>query len=163
MLGDRVIESGFILAMQEGFASTSKKKSIVEMPGSKMTLWERDGLRVVDSWIACEGDIKSVGHTLMWERNQLEWYMNYGGWYVESAIPFLKLALRHAYCTERLFYGGRGPTTFTHEDHPTLLYVNRTKPGSTVSNFSGEEMTLDVRSQRLLGTHWFHGGRVTTQ
>ena len=76
--------------------------------------------------------------------------MNYGGWYKEHAIPFLKMSLYQAYVTEQAFYGGRGPLQYIGTG-----FVYRNEPAGTFESFHGHESITEF--SRMVGYHWYRG------
>jgi len=68
------------------------------------------------------------------------WLMNYGGYYEERVIKFLKAALYKAY-KDRQFFGGRGPLVFSEG---SLAYVNQPRLND-FSKFEGREEIFDLR------------------
>lgn len=78
--------------------------------------------------------------------------MNYGGYYEERAIKFLKAALRKAY-EARQFFGGRGPLVFSEG---SLVYVNQLRLND-FSKFEGREEVFNLGTGSSLGWHEYWG------
>lgn len=77
--------------------------------------------------------------------------MQYRGWYVKKAIPFLKHVLKTAYA-EKKFCGGRGPQIFEHAEYPGFTYINDIhNGGGDFSQCNGEEQIVSiVRKQNAM-------------
>jgi hypothetical protein len=121
----------FFLAMMAGYASVARveKRTILELPGSKMIRFEYGRYTIIDTWWTVPDSPYSFGQTIIYRDDIPVWVMQYQGDYAEDAIPFLKEALREAY-SNRNFIGGRGPAKYERDG---WYYENHSvrKPGST--------------------------------
>lgn len=147
----RQIESIFFKAMLEGYVFGVKKIRIPDLPGYKAIPFRDGDYYVLDHYCVTSNSLKSAGTTTIWYQDVPVWVMNYGGFYEESAISFLKSALRLQY-EERQFNGGRGP--LVHTDG-TLIYRNMSSPND-FSGFQGRENIHNVYGI-LLGYHDYWG------
>ncbi len=127
------VKSFFFKAMLEGWAVDREKTEIAGMPGYKAISFRDGDLYLLDCYCVAPDSPKSAGTTTIWFKNIPVWYMQYGGYYEKSEIPFLKTVLRIAYLSG-WFVGGRGPCEC---EEGSLLYLNR--PCGNFSAFSGRE------------------------
>lgn len=146
-------------ALKEGRAKNTEQIAISELSpfGYKAVRWSRGRgpWLVLDSWLEVRDSLASMGFTVIgygtsaYEK-QAVWCMQYGGWYREDVIPFLKSALAVNY-SQRVFLGGRGPDEYkegslVYQNHPTK---------NDFGDFQGEEKILDDGA--LAGFHWYRG------
>ena len=151
-----LLKAFFLLASAKGWAGEGTKTTSVEFPGAKIVTVEEEGfLRYIDCYYTYPGSDRSFGQTVIWANDRGEkwipvWGMQFGGYYPESVIAFLKEALQHTYETKQ-FIGGRGPLEFQQGD---LCYVNEPKKNEC-SDFEGEEKVFVNGVQ--VGFHWYRG------
>lgn len=148
-------ESCFIAAMMKGWAAGVKGIDVPGMPAYKEIVFEGyAGFRVVDRWCVSRSG-KSTGATTIWFANDPIWIMNYGGFYSENALSFLKQALMRAYNRSE-FVGGRGPQVFQDENDERFVYVNKAQYGSKFRQFEGREF-INKEPDGILGWHDYWG------
>lgn len=150
----------FFEASMATHAGNAPKGTIVELPGSRVLVYERPPFRYVDCYFSV-GE-KSFGQIGIWHqalRAGPVWGMQIRGRCRDKrTIPFLKRALLAAY-KKREFWGGRGPLEFKVEDEP-FTYQNMLRPGSDLSDFAGSENILELgvaKGTRMLFYHEFNG------
>jgi hypothetical protein len=150
------IEKVFWKAVEKGWGSGKiKKQESPLLPWYKCIEFFSGKFRVLDTYCTTPLNDKSVGFTIIWFDDIPIWTMNYGGEYPEHTIPFLKLALQST-IIRRDFIGGRGPSRFTHEDYPDLIYTNNVySMKRAFSNFSGQEHIYEKGN--LVGHHDYWG------
>jgi len=145
--------SVFFDAMRNGYAKEGiKKGKIAELPGSKTIPFAAGNFTLLDCYLVTPLHPHSFGQTIIWCDNVPVWVMSYQGWYLESAIPFLKRALWEAY-DHRDFFGGRGPHFFTEDG---MTYVNNVEPPNDWRHFRGCEEIFD-RNGQSVGWHEYQG------
>ena len=158
------VEALFFTAMQAGYAvEGAKKVKIVDRPGYKEIRFQDGDFLLIDGWWINKDSDKSAGTTTICHQGNPVWFMSYGGYYPESAIPFLKGALGHQYCCEKVFIGGRGParclvSDLPLSDGPDLIYVNECQ--GDFGHFSGKERILapqPLAGEVLVGYHEYWG------
>lgn len=156
------IQDFFFDAARATYASGTAKATIPQLPHSKVYCFARDAFRYVDIYF--KHNERSGGQTMIYFQDVPVWLMQYQGWCENDdpeVIALLKEALRYAY-EHRLFYGGRGPSTFPlasdsrwrpDRKGKLLVYHNedRLDPAghSPIDNFMGRErieMAPDPRS-----------------
>ena len=148
------IEAFFFRAMIEGWASSAEKVRIDGMPGYKGVEFKEGGLRLLDFWCTTLHSNKSAGTTTIWFHGVPLWFMSYGGYYEEEAIPVVKEALRRAYKTRR-FVGGRG---LNLDDLGGYSYQNNPRRNRRgFLSFAGREQVISTGTGRLLGFHEYWG------
>lgn len=156
------VETAFFEAMVEGWAAGAEPKStpwdhsIVFM--GNVRFWVRD------SWITDPNGIGDCGRIVIWLKgsslfsSKPVWVMQYGGYYDEAVISFLKAALMESY-SSGLFYGGRGPYEFSDDQRwPGLKYRNIVERNS-FGGFWGWEQ-IECGSGISAGHHHYHGGKL---
>jgi len=148
------VKEFFFVAMMQGYVGNKSKVKIASMPGFKEIdviagLW-----RCLDRYCVNSVSRKSAGTTTIWFENDPVWIMNYSGWYDESAIDFLKSALRSNY-EKSIFVGGRGPTYFFESGSP-FTYSNFGCIGMTFARFQGQEQ-INALNHGNLGYHNYWG------
>jgi len=150
------IREVFQRAMQSGWGTNPEKSTIVDLPGSKMILYQEDWYRVVDCWFTNPFGDHSWGFIMIWERTgevwNPVWVMQFGGWYVERAIPVVKSALTDL-LKNRQFYGGRGAPAYTMNG---MRYRNLVRENH-FHRFRGREEVTDIGTGELLGFHEYSG------
>lgn len=146
------VQSFFFRAMVEGWATGGRKIKIAEMPGYKALPFREGDFSLLDCYCVTPNSPKSAGTTTIWFQDVPVWLMNYGGYYEEQAIKFLKRALRQAYEAHQ-FVGGRGPLVHTEG---SLVYVNRPRLND-FAKFEGREEIFDAQSGTSLGFHEYWG------
>ena len=147
------IERFFFKAMVNGWASGCEKIKIADMPAYKAISFRDGNFYLLDRYCVVSKSQKSAGTTTIWYRDEPVWVMNYGGFYEESAIVFLKRALLEAY-KEREFVGGRGPIFYSENEG--LNYVNRPLL-EDFAKFEGREEVFNASSGKSLGFHEYWG------
>ena len=149
------VQAFFLEAMSCGWGSDNMLAPAILPskfgPKMKQFMYEKGIFRLIDTWSGTEGSDYSAGMTMIWQQGEPVWVMQYGGWYAEVAIPFLKLILRSMY-TGRRFNGGRGPGS--HNDE-VFSYCN-TVDQNNFANFKGEE-SIHGPKDRFLGFHRYSG------
>lgn len=143
----------FLEAMLHGWVGGNHGVLVPNNPGFKESVYEKDGLRVVDRYGTIEE--KATGTTTIWEGGKQLWYMSYSGHYRKEDLPFLKKVLQSAY-EKGEFHGGRGPASACCGD---LVYTNRAV--GTFSGFHGEETICDPHTLR--GGHKYWGAEVSSR
>lgn len=138
----------FFTAMRQGYASSSEKGTIPEIPGSKTIEYRHDKWRVLDTYLVAPQSPYSGGTTIIYWGEIPIWMMQYVGYYDEEAIPCLKAALRATY-DESIFNGGRGPDVFEHEG---FLYLNAAMSSNFHGRTNGQEAIYDAE-KKLRGVH----------
>jgi hypothetical protein len=130
-----------------------KKTSIVDLPGAKVIKYQSGEFHYVDLWYVGQESEHSFGQTTIWHNEIPIWGMQFGGYYPEDVIEFLKDALRAAYSV-KAFHGGRGLPTFT--DNQKFTYTNHTEINEFTS-FAGQECIYRYLQSELVGRHWYRG------
>ena len=151
-----LIEAAFLTAMQAGYAIEGVSNTkVLDLPGYKEIRYEDGDFLIVDRWCVNAGSRKSAGTTTIWHKGVPVWFMSYGGYYpTDKAIFFLKHALRHQYCKDRHFNGGRGPTIFAHT-YGNMVYRNRPEVNE-FRQFRGREEIISIR-EGWIGYHDYWG------
>ncbi|KKS28162.1 MAG: hypothetical protein UV60_C0015G0016 [Parcubacteria group bacterium GW2011_GWA2_43_11] len=145
------IEGVFFDAMLAGWASGAPAKNIPELPGSRIISFCSGDFEVKDIFFVTPHSSKSGGTTTISFQGDPVWLMQYGGWYLEHAVSFLKSCLNHAY-KERHFYGGRG---LSRVRGTNMTYLNNIAC-NYFEAFGGNEWIIDSNGG-YLGTHWYRG------
>ena len=145
------IQAFFFKAMVEGWVTGGQKITILQLPGYKAIDFKDGDFRLLDCYCVNPHSPMSVGTTTIWHQEDPVWVMNYGGFYTESAIAFLKRALLKTYEASQ-FVGGRGPHIYTEGD---LVYINRVS--GDFNHFSGREEVVNAQTGTLLGFHEYSG------
>jgi hypothetical protein len=151
------IESIFFEAMRRGYAGGSAEETaLLGLPGYKAIIYECGSLKVIDYYCKSEPpDANSMGSTVIIYDGKPLWCMNYGGFYRELAIPFLKKALLKNYERDE-FLGGRGPEKF---EEGRMVYSNKSK-GNFLRFEGAEEIILKPDAGQpghSIGWHKFFG------
>ncbi len=146
------IQSFFFKTIVGGWAVGGQKIKIADMPGYKAITFRDGDFYLLDRYCVTPNSPKSAGTTTIWFQDVPVWLMNYGGFYQESAIAFLKRALLQTYVTHQ-FVGGRGPLVYTEGN---LVYVNQPRLND-FTKFEGREEVLNTESGVLLGFHEYWG------
>lgn len=147
------IKSFFFKSMSSGWASG--KDEILKddnAPGYKSIPFQDGDFYLVDRYCVNSESSKSAGTTTIWFKSVPIWVMNYGGFYNENAITFLKQALDKTYSASD-FVGGRGPLVYTDG---ALTYTNKPRLND-FNKFEGREEIIDTQSGTLLGFHEYWG------
>ncbi len=139
------IQAFFFKAMMEGWISGGQEITNPNMPGYKTLLFRDEDFFLHDCYCVNPNSTKSVGATTIFFQNAPVWVMNYGGFYEDGVITFLKSALRETYRISK-FVGGRGPLAHLGD---SLIYE--------FNKFEGREEVLDKESRTLLGFHEYWG------
>lgn len=147
------IQSFFFRAMVSGWASGGEKIKIAAMPLYKAMPFREGDFYLLDCYCVNKKSLKSAGTTTIWYRDVPVWMMNYGGFYEESAIAFLKRALLRAY-NKQEFVGGRGPAFYS--ENTGLNYANRPLLGD-FAKFEGREAVFNASGRESLGFHEYWG------
>lgn len=146
------IQSFFFKAMVEGYVAGGQKIEIADMPGYKALPFRDGNLYLLDRYCVTPNSPKSAGTTTIWFKDVPVWVMNYGGFYEESAIAFLKRALRKTYEAGQ-FVGGRGPLVYVEG---SLVYVNQPRLND-FAKFEGREEVFNAKGVTSLGFHEYWG------
>jgi len=152
-------ERVFFKALLAGYAGDGSGVKKEKPPDGYRTMtWpptgDHGGFKVVDRFCVTPTSNRSAGTTTIFFEDQPIWWMSYGGYYDDSAIPFLKTALADAYGRQE-FRGGRGPIRFQNGN---FVYVNRQGfDGTSFACFEGREEIFEASSERLLGFHKYFG------
>ncbi len=150
----------FFEGMNAGYANSSKKKSVLWLPGSKTIEYIRGPWRVIDTYHVTQLSSRSGGTMIISYEEDPVWMMQYFGEYEEDAIPCLKAALRDAY-TKKNFFGGRGPFEFVHGDFVYQNPPEKSRYCEFGELFYGEESVCNKnKGGRLCGWHTYHGGSM---
>lgn len=144
------IQQFFFEAMVEGWVADAEESKVLGMPGYRIINFARDELVLTDLFCVTPGSSKSAGTTTIWHKEVPVWVMQYGGWYMEGVIPFLKHALLETYKAKR-FVGGRGRSQYCEGQ---LLYVNRPHVND-FSDFNGHEQVF--MNDKPMGVHHYRG------
>lgn len=91
------IKKFFFEASLAGWAGNGKKTTLPELPMLKVYIYEKGRFRYVDLYYAYASGKQSFGQTTIWYDGIPVWGMQFGGYYPEDVIPFLKTALRNTY------------------------------------------------------------------
>lgn len=154
---EKEIEQFFFKAMMEGWSTSKKKIKILKMPGYKAIPYKDGDFYLLDFYCTTPNSDRSAGTTTIWYKNLPVWTMNYGGYYEEHVIDFLKLALLKT-VEKQEFIGGRGPRKFAHRNFNGLMYVNNPKIGSIgFREFKGREEIYDFLNGDYYGFHEYWG------
>ncbi|MDD2657138.1 MAG: DUF5680 domain-containing protein [Candidatus Pacebacteria bacterium] len=155
----------FFDGMQAGYASSSKKGTIVELPGFKLIpAYVCGPWKVIDGYHVTPLSPASGGTTIISyeisiaaaKKDVPVWMMQYFGWYYEEVIPCLKAALRESY-GKKEFRGGRGPD-FWESKSPVFHYTNKSDVfENTFGCFRGEE-SIETPGGATMGVHRYQGG-----
>lgn len=145
------VQQFFFKAMIRGWAAGVQKIKIAEMPGYKAIPFQEGEFRLLDCYCVNPHSQMSAGTTTIWFQGVPVWVMNYGGYYEERAILFLKRALLETYEAQR-FVGGRGPIMYSEGP---LVYVNTPRLNGFVG-FEGHEKVFDLAGVQL-GYHTYSG------
>lgn len=147
----------FFEAMRSGWATSSPKKPLPGLLGTKSISFEKGDLKLLDYYYVAPKSDCSYGTTVIWQSEIPRWVMHYGGFYEKRAIPTLKAALQDAY-SRNFFYGGRGPDLFIG-DSPFRYENKLDNPASGgFEDFCGHERVCDVYEEREVGWHDYFGG-----
>lgn len=146
------IQSFFFKAMVGGWAVGGQKIKIADMPGYKAIPFRDGDFYLLDRYCVTPNSPKSAGTTTIWFQGIPVWLMNYGGFYEESAIAFLKRTLCKTYEAHQ-FVGGRGPLVCIEG---SLIYVNQPCLND-FAKFEGREQILDAENGMSLGFHEYWG------
>lgn len=152
MIDLKEVEQFFFKAMIEGWTAGGKKIVIPHMPNYKALPFRDGDFYLLDRYCVTTHGPKSAGTTTIWFQDAPIWLMNYGGYYEERAIKFLKAAIRKAYGAHQ-FFGGRGPLLFSEG---SLVYVNQPRLNN-FSKFEGREEVFDLETGGSLGWHEYWG------
>lgn len=166
----RMAKEIFFKAMLAGYAGDGGGVKKEKTPdGYKTLTYEEGKFCVVDCYCVTPHSNRSAGTTTIFYEGQAIWWMSYGGWYEERAIPTLKKALVKAYRHGR-FIGGRGvhwTKGFSFEnDGLSYLYDNRPdkKRRFFHGQFEGEEYIWQhikghgyFRQPKIVGYHKYFG------
>lgn len=152
---DWVLQGGmfaFFSAMMEGYVGGGADSGKTVTPdGETIIESARAEYRIIDRYHVVPQSPYSVGTTMIRFRDVPIWWISYGGFYQERAIPFLKAALSKTYEAGE-FVGGRGPRTYTEGG---MCYENIFR--GDVHRFSGREEIRNQDPHELLGFHEYLG------
>lgn len=155
---DIILDFFFEAMLKGGYLSGAKPTPVLDMPRYKEFTWYRvtdqGTLRMQDRFCTRPDSRYSAGLTTIWLSDLPLFFMSYGGFYEEEAIPLLKEALREVYETKR-FYGGRGFPAKFGEGH--LEYRNISDYTVGNSRFRGREEITNLDTDQLLGYHEYMG------
>lgn len=152
------VQEFFFRGMIGGWAAGGGIFTMPGMPGYEGIVLEEEHFRLLDLWLTTPLSTKSFGTTTIWWREAAEsvwipvWFMQYGGWYEEEAIPLVQAALSETYAKSE-FHGCRGPGYVLSDD---LVYMN-TPRLSGFGRFEGQEEVRRYSSNELLGVHEYSG------
>lgn len=130
-----------------------------KQPGGYRSYSYRKGtLKYIDRYNI--GGQSSFGQTVISDRNDAVWVMQYHGWCKNDSrevLSFLKQALITAY-QEKQFNGGRGPSLF-HSEGAEMTYYNRSKSqsGTHFTRFTGYEHIVNFNHQEIVFWHHYQG------
>lgn len=148
------VEEFFFRAMVAGWAVGGQKIRIPDLPGYKAMPFEEGDWRLLDLYCVTPHSPMSAGTTTIWFQGAPVWVMNYGGFYEQSAIPFLKRALHLAYEAHH-FVGGRGPRVFV-EIPLVFVYMNYPRL-KDFAKFEGHEEIFSAETGDSVGFHDYSG------
>jgi hypothetical protein len=150
----------FFSLLLSGYATDAPPERIIRFVGdrgTKRNTWKgEDGWLAIDEWRTTRIGDGSYGTTSIYHNTILLWEMQYGGYYPERVIPFLRRALMQSYSQQR-WCGGRGPSEFFEND---FCYVNDARQGTDFASFHGREM-IEERINGVwtpVGEHHYRGG-----
>jgi hypothetical protein len=150
------IQEVFMLGMAHGYAASSKKTKIRQLPNVKCIPFAHGRFTMLDMYVANGDSGNSTGTTTIWCKDIPVWTMHYGGNYPKAVLPFLKRTLLQAYTSEKRFYRGRGPIYFHTEDSNSMFYINDIEHGKErIDDFAGEEKIFV--DGKVAGRHWYRG------
>lgn len=165
------IREYFCQAMARGWASGAKAKRERDLPNHERIEDVSGPFWMVDRYCTNNYGQWSSGTTTIFYYTrengwQPIWVMNYGGFYSEEVIKFLKWALMENY-SKGIFLGGRGPASFSLPGQP-YYYVNlpqgagmgsRSIPprGDNLEVFWGVERVCLLESNEEKGFHQYSG------
>ncbi len=143
-----------------GYATGSEPETVCRFPGdrgTKRNLWsDEKGWIAIDEWRTSPLGDGGNGTTSIYCQNDLVWEMQYGGYYPDDVIPFLRQALSYNY-DRSIWQGGRGPIEFVDG----LLRYSNQITHNDFAQFQGvesvERMIGDSRRD-VVGVHWYRGG-----
>lgn len=116
------VQQFFFKAMVEGWATNTPKIKVADMPGYKAIYFKDGNYSLMDRYCVTPLSNKSAGTTTIWFNDIPVWVMNYGGYYEEEVIDFLKRMLGKTYQASE-FIGGRGPWTYVQEDFAYRTHI----------------------------------------
>jgi hypothetical protein len=150
-------KKAFFEALLAGYAGDGSGVKKEKTPDGYNTLvWEKGPFRVVDRYCVTKTSNKSAGTTTIFFECQPIWWMSYGGWYEEKAIPTLRKALAEAYRLRR-FIGGRG-VTHTHgfaSKNDGRMYKYTNHPDKKRRFFHGQFEGVEYIWQHVKGRGYF--------
>jgi hypothetical protein len=149
------LQEFFFQAALVTWAGNGEKTIIPDLPQAKVFVYKDGEFRYVDLYYVSAWGQQSFGQTTIWYDGTPVWGMQFGGYYPEDVIAFLKAALQETY-KQRLFCGGRGNTRF---EQGNLLYTNRPAPND-FTDFAGIEGIFRKDSNeklQIIGRHWYRG------
>ena len=159
------VQHVFFSAMRRGYVSPQSKKSLAELPGSKLISFETwlsgQHFLVQDLYFVSPDSPTSSGITTISCDEVAVWYMSYGGQYEKKVIPFLKEALKESYLVSD-FVGGRGPKSYPSKELINCgagLSYNNFVTKNDFTDFDGEEGIMDEHGSKL-GWHKYFGGMM---
>ncbi len=158
----------FFEGMLRGWVVDGPENDVFGLPGYREYIHcSSDGrLRLIDMFCVRPGSDRSSGSTTIWLEDKVVWVMQYGGWHLEEAIPFLKEVLKKSY-GEKFFCAGRGQKRYVGSD---FCYSNNLVAGSdgTFLDFHSEENVRrcpeiistgdDLEKGELVGKYVVWGG-----
>ncbi|OGC84877.1 hypothetical protein A3F55_00130 [Candidatus Adlerbacteria bacterium RIFCSPHIGHO2_12_FULL_53_18] len=143
----------FFFATMSGpnsYAGGGKPVPIEGMPGWKGFDVERGPYRLVDRY-ADGVNGRFFGHTMMWNGQELKFYMTYFGIYPEEVNPLLRRVLFDTYQSGS-FCGGRG---WKLDGNTPFRYTNEW--GEVNEYFSGEERIFRRDNDEKMGGVTYEG------
>ncbi len=151
----------FFCLLLAGYATGTEPENFARFEGdtsTKRNIWQDGkGWLGIDEWRTTPLGRGSNGTTSIYYNKVLVWEMQYGGFYPEHVIQFLRNALLENYKNQR-WRGGRGPVKYRTG---TLRYFNTTEDGlADFSQFSGREVVEELidGSWEPVGGHYYRGG-----
>jgi len=150
----------FFDLMLAGYAADAIPERVVRFKGdlgTKCNTWgDPKDWFAIDEWRSTQCGNGSNGTTSIYYRTHPIWEMQYGGFYPERVIPFLKKALSANYI-HQIWIGGRGPKVYFDS---VYRYRNRPTDMSLFEEFKGKETIHEqVDGQWTeIGHHYYRGG-----
>lgn len=139
----------------------TEKKSIPELPGSSMLSPFFCGRYVVVHYDWLLANNSNFGNIIVYRDGTPVWQMQYSGWYLAEAVPFLKMVLRSAY-RQREFYGGRGQRDLRYKQWE---YFNYFHLDCDWGKFDGREIISQIDPDgegpaKYMGSLRYQGGML---
>ncbi len=146
----------YFQASLSGFVNNGVYSTDLENPARYTFRKTIDEFTLEDVFTTHEGSRYAAGQTTIFLDKTPVWVMQYGGHYLQAAIPCLQAALRGAY-VKNLFIGGRGLELMIFGAY---YYVNRAVGDFT--EFKGREEIFDIVNVQSAGYHTYQGWMLHT-